>query len=79
MPGDDEVDLLLRKIAERRQLMVDQIVQGGVPVDNVQSGYQNCVGYVRGLADAELLVREVFRGWLPDPPAKPKPKGIGDY
>ncbi len=79
MPGEDEVDRLLRMIAERRAELVEQIAQGGVSPENVQGGYREMTGRLLGLDAATELVREVFRGWLPEPPPKPKPTGIGDY
>ena len=80
MIGDDEVDRLLRLIAERRQELVEQLATGSVPSDNVSGGYRETSGRIIGLDTANDLVRDVFRGWLPEPPPKPQPpRRIPDY
>ena len=55
MAGEDEVDRLLRMIAERRTQLVEQIAQGGVSADNVQGGYRELSGKILGLDDANGL------------------------
>ncbi len=79
MSGDDEVATVLRRIADERKTWVEKLAQGGVPADNTRGGYMSTSGFIRGLDAAEVIVRDVFRGWLPEV-LKPKeaPKS-GDY
>ncbi len=81
--GEDEVDRLMRMLAERRADLVSQITSGTASSENVSGGYREIAGHIMGLDQAADLVREVFRGWLPQAPPKPAgepKKGIpGDY
>lgn len=80
MIGEDEAERLLRQIAERRKELAEQIIQGGVSADNVKGGYREISGIILGLDAAADMVRDVFRGWLPQPPRPPaKAKGIDPY
>ena len=78
---EDDVERLLREIDDRRKALIEQIARGGVSVDNVAGGYRDLTGQVKGFDEAEALVREVMRPYLPEvlrPEVAPKPRG-GDY
>lgn len=83
MIGESEAELLLRQIAERRKDLAEQIIQGGVSADNIKGGFREVSGMILGLDMATDLIRDVFRGELPQAApvaAQEKLRGIpGDY
>ncbi len=66
-------------IAERRQELIERLAQGGVSAENTQGGYREVSGRILGLDTANELVRDVFRGWLPEPPKPQANRKISDY
>lgn len=66
--GEDEAALLLRRIRERRSEHVRGLASGQVSAENIANGYRHVTGMIRGLEEAEEMVRDVFRGWLPQAP-----------
>lgn len=82
MPMMDEREATLKMIAEYRDEIVKRIVGGAVSVENVENGYRECVGILKGLEKAEEFLNAAYRRWDPDPePEKPRVYGrlTGDY
>lgn len=69
---EDEPEKLLRRIRELRIEQIEALAAGTISAENVPQGYRWTTGYVAGLDKALDLVREVFRGWLPEQPNQPK-------
>lgn len=81
--GEDEAAVLLRLIRERRTEQIDGLAQGNISSENVANGYRYVTGVIRGLDVAEELIRDVFRGWLPQAPPgqqhQSAKRPMGDY
>jgi hypothetical protein len=78
---EEELDVVLRKIEAARQEISNLIAHGGVSADNVQGGYRDMSGRIRGLDEAEGIIREAFKGWLPQAPpgVAPAKRFMGEY
>lgn len=76
---DDEPTRVLRLLAEKRAVIAERIIQGGVSPDNVAGGYRHSTGMINGLDEAREIIYEVFAGWLPDRPKPKEPTRSGDY
>lgn len=76
--NQDEVDVLISKIRKERAEVTERLAGGGCSTENVVGGYRDLTGYLRGLAKAEEIARDVFRGWLPPVP-EPKRVEIKQY
>jgi hypothetical protein len=78
---EEELDVAFRKIEEARKTLIEKIAFGAVPAENVQDGYRDLTGRIRGLNEAEAIIREAFKGWLPQPPpgVSPAKRLMGDY
>jgi hypothetical protein len=80
---EDELERTLKGIREVRDSLIAQLSRGAIPVENVQGGYRELTGFIKGLDQAEEIIKEEFKGWMP-PPLAPKPAvadrwKTGDY
>ena len=64
--GEDELERSLRHMRERRAQHVESLATGAVLPDNVPNGYMQVTGRVQGIDEAIAILKEEFRGWLPE-------------
>jgi hypothetical protein len=77
-PYEEQAETLLRLLRADRAELANQIVTGGVSLDNVAGGYREATGRILQLDRVIEQVMEVFRGVLPEAPKhKPKPRSAG--
>ena len=65
--SEDEPLILLRRIRQHRQALIDKLARGGVSAENCAGGYRDITGRIVGFDEAEEMVLDVFKAWFPPP------------
>lgn len=71
MRGEEPSDALLRLLNEDRAALIERVVRGDAPSDNISGGYRDITGQIKGLDRAIARTREIFYGERIEEPERP--------